>query len=481
MNYYDMLNVPRDATPQEIRKAYRLTCKQLHPDAHPSAERKAWATRKMQDVNSAYAVLSDPDKRREYDRQLGFETTSPGSHNHATADSSGPKLRIEIDGGNDLGDIEIGTRVTVPINVYNDEDPVNDPRVVTVITPASAGAWVTVTPDVAVNTSYTQWQIVVEIQTENLADGPHNFSVRVIIETAQAQTQIRLQTILAQPTPSPDSTAADSPRPTTSPGYNAPHWDRGAPVIPIPDPLSWPSSARAKLVLKMLSAVMLMMLSVSIVQVVVSCSTERCQYETVLEAKVKFTNASPTTFVINNLVYSYNYLADPIPILKPLYYPVEKPATIERGNFLIEVHPQASSAQFDAVLTPIGMTRPAPKAGWYVLVIHDTVTDQVAGEYAIIDGQLYRPTVQFGRERKWQSDSCGPVIQVSSWRQAAPLAWLKEEGVRLEFQDHQLQSQKHTGRTGIPLFNYSRTFPEGVLYITYGYGRPSYFRRHPND
>ncbi|MHB1215202.1 MAG: DnaJ C-terminal domain-containing protein [Thiobacillus sp.] len=65
-DYYEVLGVPRDATADGIRKAFRKLARKYHPDV--SKEKDAEA--QMKDVNEAYAVLSDPEKRAAYD-QLG--------------------------------------------------------------------------------------------------------------------------------------------------------------------------------------------------------------------------------------------------------------------------------------------------------------------------------------------------------------------------------------------------------------------------
>lgn len=62
-NYYQELNVSSDATDQEIRAAYRKLAFEYHPDRNKD---NSQATDKMKSINEAYAVLSDPDKRRQY-------------------------------------------------------------------------------------------------------------------------------------------------------------------------------------------------------------------------------------------------------------------------------------------------------------------------------------------------------------------------------------------------------------------------------
>jgi curved DNA-binding protein len=65
-DYYKVLGVPRDAAADDIKKAFRKLARKYHPDV--SKEKDAEAH--MKDVNEAYAVLSDPEKRAAYD-QLG--------------------------------------------------------------------------------------------------------------------------------------------------------------------------------------------------------------------------------------------------------------------------------------------------------------------------------------------------------------------------------------------------------------------------
>ena len=65
-DYYSILGVPRNASDEEIKKAYRKLAMQYHPDRNPGKEK--WANEKFKEINEAYAVLGDPQKRRQYDQ-----------------------------------------------------------------------------------------------------------------------------------------------------------------------------------------------------------------------------------------------------------------------------------------------------------------------------------------------------------------------------------------------------------------------------
>lgn len=68
-DYYEVLGVEKNATDEELKKAYRKLAKKYHPDANP--DNKEEAEKKFKEVNEAYEILSDKQKRQMYD-QFGF-------------------------------------------------------------------------------------------------------------------------------------------------------------------------------------------------------------------------------------------------------------------------------------------------------------------------------------------------------------------------------------------------------------------------
>lgn len=71
-DYYNALGLRRDADPDTIKKAHRDLVKKLHPDKSKSGD----TTKRFQDVQRAYEVLSDPEKRKLYD-QYGKDPDDP--------------------------------------------------------------------------------------------------------------------------------------------------------------------------------------------------------------------------------------------------------------------------------------------------------------------------------------------------------------------------------------------------------------------
>jgi len=100
VDHYEVLGVERNATPEEIKKAYRKLARELHPDVNPSAD----ASERFKLVTHAYDVLSDPNERQQYDLgpQAGFGSANFGGFGDifetffgGATRSTGPRSRRE--------------------------------------------------------------------------------------------------------------------------------------------------------------------------------------------------------------------------------------------------------------------------------------------------------------------------------------------------------------------------------------------------
>jgi len=75
-NYYEVLQVPRTAADEDIKKAYRRLALKWHPDKNP--KKQGEATKKFKEVSEAYEVLSDENRRRRYDI-VGHDSLTNGN------------------------------------------------------------------------------------------------------------------------------------------------------------------------------------------------------------------------------------------------------------------------------------------------------------------------------------------------------------------------------------------------------------------
>lgn len=124
MDYYEILGVPRDASPKDIKRAYRKRSKAMHPDANPD---NPLAKENFQKLQEAYTVLSDPERRKNYDRN----SKSAYSSRTAKDDSpppppSDPRLVIRPSGTIKLGQIRWGEVITRKFTIVNIGGPSRD-------------------------------------------------------------------------------------------------------------------------------------------------------------------------------------------------------------------------------------------------------------------------------------------------------------------------------------------------------------------
>src|SRR5690348_18452491 len=123
-DYYETLGVPRTASQAEIKKAFRKLAREHHPDKKPGDKE---AERRFKAVNEAHAVLSDPDKRKKYDRlgkdweayaRAGVDPDAAGGpfaggspFGFRTDGGSGQRVRYEFRTSGDGGDFSDFFRV----------------------------------------------------------------------------------------------------------------------------------------------------------------------------------------------------------------------------------------------------------------------------------------------------------------------------------------------------------------------------------
>ena len=106
-DYYAILEIPKTADENQIRKAYKLLALKWHPDKNSQNEtQKALAEKKFKEIAEAYAVLSDPNKRKVFDSGV-----DPNDHESGYSDGSGFQSNVDpseifkmfFGGGNGFG------------------------------------------------------------------------------------------------------------------------------------------------------------------------------------------------------------------------------------------------------------------------------------------------------------------------------------------------------------------------------------------
>ena len=112
MNHYETLGLDRRCSCAQVRDAYRALVKQHHPDRHSQSPE---AIARAQQLNAAYEVLSDPMRRRAYDRELNRSKTSAVASGGRIERNVSQEVHLSIE------DFFRGTQLTVQVN-----DPANE-------------------------------------------------------------------------------------------------------------------------------------------------------------------------------------------------------------------------------------------------------------------------------------------------------------------------------------------------------------------
>jgi len=104
-DYYHILGLPRSASADDIKKAYRRLARQYHPDMHSGAK-KSEMEKRFKEVNTAHEVLSDPDKRKKFD-QYGTNWEQAEAYEQARRQAgarggSGPETSFSGEGFSDI-------------------------------------------------------------------------------------------------------------------------------------------------------------------------------------------------------------------------------------------------------------------------------------------------------------------------------------------------------------------------------------------
>jgi curved DNA-binding protein len=95
-NYYEILGITRDASGEEIKKAFRKLARRYHPDVNPGDKE---SEEKFKDINEAYEVLSDETKKAEYDRYSRFWQQKTGNRKPFSRNGTNRTANKEADYG----------------------------------------------------------------------------------------------------------------------------------------------------------------------------------------------------------------------------------------------------------------------------------------------------------------------------------------------------------------------------------------------
>ena len=95
-DYYSILQINKNASPEIIEKAYKTLAKKYHPDLQQTTKEKKESEEILKDINEAYEVLSNKDKKQEYDKILYDNTISKDDFNKLYEQNQILKNKINI-------------------------------------------------------------------------------------------------------------------------------------------------------------------------------------------------------------------------------------------------------------------------------------------------------------------------------------------------------------------------------------------------
>lgn len=231
-DYYEILGISQDADLKEIKKARNACALLYHEDKIGGlpdfARQKAEA--KMKEINEAYEILSDPDKRKRYDSEwLQRKAGTNGSQQSGGSKAMKPQPRVDP-AFISFKDIAPGTMLTCSFIVYNDGGPFAkfyvDP-------PSPPLSWIRIAG--AKSISSEQFPLQVEIEVEGKDWGKtHSTVLKVRMDDQETEVKIRLQTksepIQTNSVPPPSSYQSRTTRTSTSSRTTSP--PRSAPTPP---------------------------------------------------------------------------------------------------------------------------------------------------------------------------------------------------------------------------------------------------------
>lgn len=227
-DYYDILGVPHNATPEKIKQAYRKLMRENHPDRFTGTRKKyeqsgdpdllkiidekiAQANEKTQEINEAYDMLSDPSKRAAYDRTHGSASASTVS-----SPPPRPKPEIVLSTINlSFGSVTRGNNKTRSFTIDNHGGMPEEIHVDWETVPTWGELVIEPHP-----THTFPIKVTVEVKTGKVAAGSHTGRIVVIVDGEEFGVSVSMKVVIPAPAPTSASsrpTPPPSPRSTPAP------------------------------------------------------------------------------------------------------------------------------------------------------------------------------------------------------------------------------------------------------------------------